>query len=403
MQSIITISLIISLITTVNACVDCPYSIKLNYEQVITLNSPICDDGTTAALDRFTITSDNYVALTLLKSSSNIYNNTNLLPSPAQQPLHHVSVWGLTYTIPGNRLMLGVACVYETCNITYGYAFSCKSLTSPNWWASTWGEKCRAECYQTREVMCFDASGNYVAESRCTGPKPSSYIRCMEPDCTLNADAFHWVQTTNNAICNAQCMIINSYICVDHSGSQVDGSFCDMVNPIRPAPINCGNCDASSVHWIVSADWTPCDESCTSYRNVTCWNARYQVDESLCIASGVPKLLQYQTCKEKPCLNTALCNCYCKDGQRNLFSDFDCDADKCNTRCNSICSITKSATCNDIKLIDSSFLFKVLMIVFCVAFVIIFLLNLAECCWRRKQPKKESSITDSDYVNLAAQ
>ncbi len=115
------------------------------------------------------------------------------------------------------------------------------SPTTYNWQVGNWGS-CSGECgvgqgTQTRSAVCKSDAGVTVADSKCSGPKPTETRSCTASQCL----AYAW-QRGAWSDCSGPCGTNNAsqtrtVTCQSGTGEQVADSYC--VGPIPPVERQC--------------------------------------------------------------------------------------------------------------------------------------------------------------------
>ncbi len=313
---IILITVTITMLNTGFAlqCIDCPNTHTMTSQQDRVVTSIVCPAGSTTVLDRLTVLSDNLIIVQLRKTTSpQPFSGPSILPV-GQTPTNYVEAFAIGFGDAGNQMSLMIGCVSTSCTVQYGYSFSCKTLTGPNWWYDTWGDQCFTLCYQQRTVVCKDQTGLNLPDSACinagAGLKPPTEFVCLSGNCILDANAFKWVPNVapgaqHPGMCGVDCILHTPYDCIDHNGLVTLPSYCIMVTPAPTMSTSCGSCDASVLRWLPDSEWSTCDSSCMMYRNASCHNAAFAVNSQLCISANIPTIATSQSCSGGCCIPPA--------------------------------------------------------------------------------------------------
>lgn len=241
---------------------------------------------------------------------------------------------------------------------------SCTSNGSFHWETGSWGS-CSKPCgggQKTRNVQCVDGTGQPVAESKCTNPKPARSQQCNTQMCA----SYAW-KTGSWGSCSAPCgggTQTRMVQCVDtNTGTAVSGSNCSGAKPTNSRSCNTQQCKQYA--WDTGT-WSACNVQCgkgKQTRTVNCieTNSGATASESNCSGS---KPQSSRSCDAGPCRyewktgSWSTCNSQCKHS-RNVWcqnvtknvraSGSDCSGTKPRTQesCTGGSCVQTETNCND--------------------------------------------------------
>ncbi|MFA6973343.1 MAG: thrombospondin type-1 domain-containing protein [Parcubacteria group bacterium] len=172
-----------------------------------------------------------------------------------------------------------------------------------SWSSGAWGTCGGGSCgnnngTHTRTVVCKDSNGNTVADSNCSGTKPTTSETCMMAAC-----AYSWKNGAWGA-CNPSCgsgTQLRSVWCEDSSGYVVANSNCSGTAPADNQACNNGACTAA-ICLNVPANASVCPSD-----NLGLTDSTFSVLASTCSApAGSAPKCQY-TCNANYTLSGGMC------------------------------------------------------------------------------------------------
>lgn len=156
---------------------------------------------------------------------------------------------------------------------------------SYSWSASGWGSwssTCSASASRSRSVSCRRSDGTTVADSSCSGTKPSSSeSSAVYSGCTYSFTASSWVDPGPG--CTDSETQSRTVKCQRSDGTNVSGSYCSGAAPSSTRTVS----DYSACASMTSVQWGPWAW------NSTCSSSATRTRTGACLVNGSPAAAKY--------------------------------------------------------------------------------------------------------------
>ena len=203
-----------------------------------TVYSWSCNPGYTAVItDLAMSSSDSFTVLTEDYASSTSYYTA--ASAPNSTTCYNKS--------PGNvgtarSVVVVVDCLnlISSCTIVYNIKAMCIDPNTYSWSTGSWSS-CSSSCTQTRTVTCKrDSDSVLVADSKCSGTKPSTSQTCSGGSCVV--PTYSW-STGSWSSCSSDCTQARPVSCRrDSDSTLVANSKCSGMEPSSSQTCSGGSC-----------------------------------------------------------------------------------------------------------------------------------------------------------------